>query len=80
MVAGDLNTWMGEREPAYRLLRRDFPEPRRSDTGATWAGPLGLRARLDHIFFRGPQTVSGATRLPTRFGSDHYPLLTVIRF
>jgi endonuclease/exonuclease/phosphatase family metal-dependent hydrolase len=80
VVAGDLNTWMGEREPALRLLRREFPGPAESDAKPTWTGPLGLHARLDHIFSRGPRSPSRVARLPSRFGSDHYPLLTLIRF
>jgi endonuclease/exonuclease/phosphatase (EEP) superfamily protein YafD len=63
-----------------RLLRREFPGPAESDAKPTWTGPLGLHARLDHIFSRGPRSPSRVARLPSRFGSDHYPLLTLIRF
>jgi endonuclease/exonuclease/phosphatase family metal-dependent hydrolase len=80
VVAGDFNTWMGDREAAVQLLRREFAGPPVRDTGSTWTGPLGLHARLDHIFARGAGAPSAVTRLPSRFGSDHYPLLTIVRF
>jgi endonuclease/exonuclease/phosphatase family metal-dependent hydrolase len=79
VVAGDLNAWMGRREPAVKLLRHEFPGAPTAE-GPTWRGPLGLRASLDHIFVRGPVSASRVTRLPSRFGSDHYPLLTLVRF
>jgi endonuclease/exonuclease/phosphatase family metal-dependent hydrolase len=80
VVGGDFNTWIGDREPAVQLLRREFPGPPETDAGPTWTGPLGLHARLDHIFVRGPRSPTTVTRLPSRFGSDHYPLLTIVRF
>lgn len=80
VVAGDLNAWLGEREPAVNLLRREFPGASPSTAGPTWTGALGVRARLDHMFVRGTVSPSAVTRLPGRFGSDHYPLLTVIDF
>jgi endonuclease/exonuclease/phosphatase family metal-dependent hydrolase len=79
VVGGDFNTWMGDREPAVQLLRREFPGPLEDDA-STWTGPVGLRARLDHIFIRGSRSPSSVIRLPSRFGSDHYPLLTIVRF
>jgi endonuclease/exonuclease/phosphatase family metal-dependent hydrolase len=80
VIAGDLNTWMGRREPAVSLLRDEFPEAQPADLAATWTGPLGLHASLDHIFVRSPLSPGPVRRLPSRFGSDHYPLLTVVRF
>jgi len=50
------------------------------NTSPTWKGPLGLHATLDHIFVRGPVSPLRVMRLPDRFGSDHYPLLTVVHF
>jgi len=47
---------------------------------ATWRGPLGLRAPLDHVFARGPFASMHVWRLPDRFGSDHYPLVAELRF
>jgi len=79
VLAGDFNAWLGEREPAIRALRAAFPDaPPLS--GSTWAGPLGLRATLDYVFAKGPAVTIQVQRLPNRFGSDHYPLLSVVRF
>lgn len=80
VVAGDLNTWMGGREPAVRLLNEVFPDTPASDRAPTWRGPLGLHATLDHVFVRGAVSASRVTRLPSRFGSDHFPLLTIVSF
>jgi len=80
VVAGDLNTWMGDREQAVRELSRMFPQTPPADRAPTWRGPLGLRATLDHVFVGGRVSADRVTRLPSRFGSDHYPLLTVVRF
>ena len=35
---------------------------------------------LDYIFVRGPLSSSPVTRSPGRLGSDHFPLLTMVRF
>lgn len=80
VIAGDLNTWRGAREPAVRILRGVFPDSPPADRAATWRGPLGMHATLDHMFVRGAVPPSRVTRLPSRFGSDHYPLLTIVRF
>ena len=61
-------------------LRGEFPDTPTADSAPTWTGPLGLHARLDHIFVRGGVSPSHITRLPSRLGSDHYPLMTVVRF
>ena len=80
VVAGDFNTWNGDREPAVTALKDAFPGTPGADRTRTWTGPLGLHARLDHIFVRGAVSPSRVTRLPSRLGSDHFPLLTVLRF
>jgi endonuclease/exonuclease/phosphatase family metal-dependent hydrolase len=80
VIAGDLNTWRGAREPAVRILRDAFPDTPPADHDATWHGPLRTHATLDHIFVRGAVSPSRVTRLPGRFGSDHFPLLTIVRF
>jgi endonuclease/exonuclease/phosphatase family metal-dependent hydrolase len=71
--------WLGDREPAIRLLRGAFPDTPPLATGATWIGPLGVRASLDYVFARGLRSVR-VQRLPDRFASDHYPLLAAISF
>jgi len=80
IVAGDFNAWRGSGEPAVKLLREEFTDPIDSTDAPTWTGPLGLHARLDGIFMRGLMKRSRVARLPSRFGSDHYPLLTVVEF
>ena len=80
VLAGDFNAWLGEREPAIRALRAAFPDAPALDSGPTWRGPLGLRATLDYVFAKGRVGAIEVQRLPNRFGSDHYPLLSVIRF
>jgi endonuclease/exonuclease/phosphatase family metal-dependent hydrolase len=79
VVAGDFNAWLGRREPAINLLQRQFPDaPGVNDP--TWIGPAGLRATLDYVFARGEWRGIQVSRLPLRFGSDHFPLLAVIEF
>jgi endonuclease/exonuclease/phosphatase family metal-dependent hydrolase len=80
VIAGDLNTWMGSREPAATLLWNECSGTPVEDRSPTWTGPLGLHATLDHIFVCGRVSPGRVTRLPSRFGSDHYPLLTVVHF
>jgi endonuclease/exonuclease/phosphatase family metal-dependent hydrolase len=80
VVAGDLNSWLGPRDGAVRVLREAFPGTVEVDRQPTWVGPLGLHATLDHIFVMGASSAIRATRLPSRFGSDHFPLLIVLDF
>ena len=80
VLAGDFNTWMGDDEAAVRLLTDAFPATPGADQGPTWRGPIGTHATLDHVFVRGPVSPSHVTRLPSRFGSDHFPLMTVVVF
>ena len=78
VVGGDLNTWFGDREPAVGALRRAFPQTPVAASGATWRGPLGSRATLDHLFARNLPAPVAIRRLAGRFGSDHFPLLALV--
>ena len=78
VLAGDFNTWRGPTEPALNILRSAFPQTPRTANLETWRGPLGLRAQLDYMFMRGPLAEAQVQRLPSRFGSDHYPLLAIV--
>jgi endonuclease/exonuclease/phosphatase (EEP) superfamily protein YafD len=78
-VGGDFNSWMGQRDAAVALLRREFSSASPA-SGPTWKGPLGLHATLDHILIRGVASAILVRRLPSRFGSDHYPLLAIVDF
>ena len=81
VLGGDFNTWLGNKEPAVDVMLRAFPEtPAREKNVATWRGPLGTNAALDHVFVRGRFRSVSTRRLPERFGSDHYPLSTVVDF
>jgi endonuclease/exonuclease/phosphatase family metal-dependent hydrolase len=80
VVAGDLNTSWGADEPGFKALRLAFPEAHRADRGPTWVGPLGLGAPLDHLMARGLPGELDVRRVTDRFGSDHHPLVTVVRW
>jgi endonuclease/exonuclease/phosphatase family metal-dependent hydrolase len=77
ILAGDFNTWFGFSDRAYLETARAFPETRVVDRRATFRGLL----RLDHVFFRlAPGWRAEFHRAPSRFGSDHYPLVGTLRF
>jgi endonuclease/exonuclease/phosphatase family metal-dependent hydrolase len=74
IVGGDFNAWFGFLDSAYRELARGLRRPDVGDSRPTF-GPL----RLDHLLFRLPSgwhTVM--RRADSRYGSDHYPLVTEI--
>jgi endonuclease/exonuclease/phosphatase (EEP) superfamily protein YafD len=79
VLGGDLNTWLGSREPALRMLRAAFPDGA-DQPQATWRGPLGLHSGLDHLLSRGRARLQQVVRLPDRLGSDHYPVLGIVQF
>ena len=74
VLAGDLNTWFGSLEPAYRRFARSFDQQRSVDSRPTF-GIL----RLDHLFVRLPEGWEAETVRLDRFGSDHHPLLARLR-
>ena len=80
VLGGDFNTWLGNKEPALDVMRRAFPDTPPEENVATWRGPLGAHAALDHVFLRGRFRSVTTRRLSGRFGSDHYPLSTVVAF
>jgi endonuclease/exonuclease/phosphatase family metal-dependent hydrolase len=80
IVGGDFNTWLGPKEPALAVMRRAFPDTPAQPATMTWRGPVGMAAALDYVFARGEFRSLATHRLPDRFGSDHYPLLTVVDF
>lgn len=75
VLAGDLNTWFGSLEPAYRRFARSFDRQRYVDSRPTFSGIL----RLDHLFVRLPRGWEAETVRLDRFGSDHHPLLARLR-
>ena len=75
VLGGDLNTWWGFDDRAYKETARAFHAGLPDDRRPTFRGLL----RLDHVFFRLPAGWRGhAERGPSRFGSDHYPLIARI--
>jgi endonuclease/exonuclease/phosphatase family metal-dependent hydrolase len=75
VLAGDLNAWGGPGEDAVRMIARAFPPPAAVDERPTFR-----RQRLDYLFHRLPAGWAIDTRrLDDRFGSDHYPLLALVR-
>lgn len=76
VLGGDLNTWLGPREPAWRLLLERFPGTPR---GARQAPTFRERLTLDHLFADLPAGWSMETRvIAGRYGSDHHPVLGLI--
>jgi endonuclease/exonuclease/phosphatase family metal-dependent hydrolase len=78
LVAGDLNTWWGDDEPAVKELRRAFPDAKPARARETWRGPLWTGNRLDYVFAKGFEPPITVVRLDERFGSDHWPLMATI--
>ena len=71
VVGGDLNTWLGSREPALAELTRMSGQRPRAEKGTFWTGAV-----LDYLFFRVPDRWQPAyDRARSTYGSDHYPLV-----
>lgn len=81
VLGGDFNTW-GPRatERALSYLEDRFPPPEGVDERPTISVPFFPDRRVDYLFFRlsGDMTAS-YRRLDDRMGSDHHPLIGVIR-
>jgi endonuclease/exonuclease/phosphatase family metal-dependent hydrolase len=76
-LGADLNTWSeGPNEDAVELLRRAFPQSPSPGFRTTFRTGL----LLDYVFLRLPDDwQADRTRLSSRFGSDHYPVLVSLR-
>jgi endonuclease/exonuclease/phosphatase family metal-dependent hydrolase len=74
VLGGDLNSWFGYRDAAYRELAQKLSRAASEDRRATF-GPM----RLDHLLFRLPEGWRAEVRRADRkYGSDHYPLVASI--
>lgn len=75
IAGGDLNTWLGPSEPAWRAFSRRF-----DDTPAERPVPTFRdRLTLDHLFFDLPDGWRAARWvLAERYGSDHHPVIGTI--
>ena len=75
ILGGDMNTMLGPDEPAWRAFLRRFP-----DTPDRPEPTFRDRLVLDHMFFELPDGWAAARRvLADRYGSDHLPVIAVIR-
>ena len=75
VLGGDLNTWLGPSEPAWRALLRRFDDTPSEHLKPTFRD----RLVLDHVFFDLPDGWSAAHEVVQhRYGSDHHPVLGVI--
>jgi len=75
ILGGDLNTWLGPNEPAWRSMLQRFPDSPREPPQPTFRD----RLVLDHLFFDLPDGWSVTRRvLKDGYGSDHHPVVAVI--
>ena len=75
IVGGDLNTWLGPEEPAWRLLLDRFDDTPSEALTPTFRD----RLVLDHLFFGLPDRWEAAQQVVAeRYGSDHHPVLGVV--
>jgi endonuclease/exonuclease/phosphatase family metal-dependent hydrolase len=76
IAGGDLNTWLGPAEPAWKAFAERFPDTPSEPLKPT----VSNRLVLDHLFFDLPDGWQADRRvLPDSYGSDHLPVLGVIR-
>ncbi len=76
ILGGDLNTWLGPNEPAWRAMLQRFPDTPRDPPQPTFHD----RLVLDHLFFDLPERWTVVSRRVVRnaYGSDHHPVLAVL--
>ncbi|PYR74743.1 MAG: hypothetical protein DMF87_21915 [Acidobacteria bacterium] len=75
ILGGDLNTWLGPNEPAWRAMLRRFPDTPRDPPQPTFHD----RLVLDHLFFDLPAGWRVSRRvINDAYGSDHHPVVAVI--
>jgi len=82
LLAGDFNTWAPSAlERSLPLIRKQFPLPVQMDSRATARARFAPDRRIDYFFFRlEPGQEARYLRIDDPYGSDHYPLLAVVRF
>jgi endonuclease/exonuclease/phosphatase family metal-dependent hydrolase len=75
VLGGDLNTWLGPEEPAWRAMMRRFPDTPTDPPRPTFHD----RLVLDHVFFDLPQGWSATRRVVSdTYGSDHHPVIATV--
>jgi endonuclease/exonuclease/phosphatase family metal-dependent hydrolase len=79
LLGADLNTWsLGFLEDAVDILYARFPQSVRVSEATYSAGGL-IGRRLDHLLYRLPAGHVEVQRVASRYGSDHHPLVGVVR-
>jgi endonuclease/exonuclease/phosphatase family metal-dependent hydrolase len=75
ILGGDLNTWLGPNEPAWKALGRRF-----ADTPDMMRMPtFHDRLVLDHVFFDLPDGWRASTRVVSdTYDSDHHPVMALV--
>jgi endonuclease/exonuclease/phosphatase family metal-dependent hydrolase len=75
ILDGDLNTWLGPNEPAWRAMLRRFPDTPRDAPQPTFRD----RLVLDHVSFDLPHGWTATRRVvKDAYGSDHHPVIAAI--
>jgi len=75
VLGGDMNTWLGRREPAWRAFARRFDDTPREPDAPTFRD----RLVLDHLFFDLPADWHASYRVvEDDYGSDHHPVVGMI--
>src|SRR5256885_129377 len=79
ILGGDFNSWLGELEPDVRLARSRFPQTPPPPARVTFPLVGAIGVHLDHLFFSLPDGWRAeVSRLPRRWGSDHYPIAATL--
>jgi endonuclease/exonuclease/phosphatase family metal-dependent hydrolase len=75
ILGGDLNTWLGPNEPAWRALAARFADTPDWPRSPTFAN----RLVLDHVLMELPEGWRVTrTVLPDDYGSDHHPVMAEV--
>jgi endonuclease/exonuclease/phosphatase family metal-dependent hydrolase len=75
ILGGDLNTWLGPNEPAWRAMLQRFPDSPHDPPQPTFHD----RLVLDHLFFDLPHGWTATRRvLKDAYGSDHHPVVAAV--
>jgi endonuclease/exonuclease/phosphatase family metal-dependent hydrolase len=77
ILGGDMNTWLGMHEPAWKAFFRRFAAtPEQRPVRATFRDRLAL----DHLFYDLPAGWTASTSVAgSTFGSDHRPVIGRVR-
>jgi endonuclease/exonuclease/phosphatase family metal-dependent hydrolase len=75
VLGGDLNTWFGPLEPAWRQMVRRFPDSKFDRRQPTYRN----RLVLDHLLFDLPADWTVSRRVVQEsYGSDHRPVVAAV--